>query len=829
MNAHRAAILICLLLSLGLFADALLPSRTLLPAGFLYQRQPWASEHPNLAGDPAQQYDLLYQFYPWALFFRESMLSGQLPLWDPHTYLGTPFWANPQTAVLFPGTWLHLAVPPETSFTLLFMLKAALALTGMFLWLRRRGLPPPASLLGAAVFALSTHTLVSLAFPYSSVSVLFPWALLALDRLLERCHAGPSWGPWAALALACALLVSAGQPQSALAAFLALALFGLLRLLRPPPHWPSAASPSWRHRLRTALLAASAACAGALLCAVQWLPALDYKAEGLVGEGPRIISSGLPYLPGNLLNFLVPDLFGSPLRGDFWGFPGYHDAAFYSSLTALLLAPFAFLRPRSPQGPLFAALLAALSLGIMLGLAPLENLLDLPGLDLIRRNKMAFLAVFALAMMAGQGCHHLTGGKPPRAADRGASSWKLLAAWGVVLLLALWAALLYFQAERLHFSGQTLLEGAPWMALAVMAAGLATLFLAPYRWRGWLLAGLVCGELFLMGYAKNPRGSAPALYPPLPRLRQQLQGELPRLYSTRHTLLAPNSSMVYGLQDVRGYDVMTPRNLFRFMQAIDPSLGDEWTALQALDRNAMHPQRRMTLAFDRALASSWGPALEGYLKSESYWSVTAASITRPHLFNRLNVEWLWTRDGEAPAGYQPVEESGPVRLYRNPLAQPARLFFKWRHADGPQQALQRLQSLQDAETALIESGSDDLAVPAQGQAATDAPPSWDLLERSNQRRLYRVSTPAPALFVEFERHSPGWLVKTDGEERPALRVDSLFRGVLLPPGRHRVEFSYRPASFSRGAILSLLALLLVLGAALAAPSRKALAGVRKSR
>jgi uncharacterized membrane protein YfhO len=43
-------------------------------------------------------------------------------------------------------------------------------------------------------------------------------------------------------------------------------------------------------------------------------------------------------------------------------------------------------------------------------------------------------------------------------------------------------------------------------------------------------------------------------------------------------------------------------------------------------------------------------------------------------------------------------------------------------------------------------------------------------------------------------------------------VDYLLRGVLVPAGPHRVEFSYQPASFRAGWIISLLGLVGVLAA-----------------
>ncbi len=39
---------------------------------------------------------------------------------------------------------------------------------------------------------------------------------------------------------------------------------------------------------------------------------------------------------------------------------------------------------------------------------------------------------------------------------------------------------------------------------------------------------------------------------------------------------------------------------------------------------------------------------------------------------------------------------------------------------------------------------------------------------------------------------PGWQVKVDGKTSDLLTIHQLLRGVNLPPGKHQVDFSYRP-------------------------------------
>ena len=67
-----------------------------------------------------------------------------------------------------------------------------------------------------------------------------------------------------------------------------------------------------------------------------------------------------------------------------------------------------------------------------------------------------------------------------------------------------------------------------------------------------------------------------------------------------------------------------------------------------------------------------------------------------------------------------------------------------------------------------------------------------------------------SLLVLTDVHFPGWKATVDGRTAPIERVDYLLRGVVVPPGAHRVEFTYEPTSFRAGWIISLLAALAVL-------------------
>jgi uncharacterized membrane protein YfhO len=72
-----------------------------------------------------------------------------------------------------------------------------------------------------------------------------------------------------------------------------------------------------------------------------------------------------------------------------------------------------------------------------------------------------------------------------------------------------------------------------------------------------------------------------------------------------------------------------------------------------------------------------------------------------------------------------------------------------------------------------------------------------------------TTTDEPRLLVVSEMYFPGWDAYIDGRETMTYRTNYLFRGVVVPAGRHTVTFVYRPASVVAGGIVSALALVVV--------------------
>ena len=72
----------------------------------------------------------------------------------------------------------------------------------------------------------------------------------------------------------------------------------------------------------------------------------------------------------------------------------------------------------------------------------------------------------------------------------------------------------------------------------------------------------------------------------------------------------------------------------------------------------------------------------------------------------------------------------------------------------------------------------------------------------------------PGLVVLCDQFCPGWRLEVetddgDAEPAPILRTNRVMRGAWLPPGKHRLIWTYRPTSFKLGATVSMISWLVL--------------------
>ena len=188
IRAHpdAASALSLIVLPLLGFGRALMPGRALSAADVLFLTYPWRGLAPGLRPGNDLLTDPAYLFQPWLIYAVSEVWQGRIPLWNPHVFAGSPFFGNPQSALLFPLNWVALIVPIASAFALIAILKVAAIGLATYWFLRVRALHPLAALMGAISFMWSGLVVVWLQWTNATTLIFFPMLLASVELLRIR-------------------------------------------------------------------------------------------------------------------------------------------------------------------------------------------------------------------------------------------------------------------------------------------------------------------------------------------------------------------------------------------------------------------------------------------------------------------------------------------------------------------------------------------------------------------------------------------------------------------------------------------------------------------
>jgi hypothetical protein len=119
-----------------------------------------------------------------------------------------------------------------------------------------------------------------------------------------------------------------------------------------------------------------------------------------------------------------------------------------------------------------------------------------------------------------------------------------------------------------------------------------------------------------------------------------------------------------------------------------------------------------------------------------------------------------------------------------------------------------------AHSAVVETEQplDEWAASSAGDTAVENKESCRITHYDPQRIVIETHLARPGLLVLSDAWFPGWkaIVTAEGTSResPIYRTDRVLRGVWLSAAEQTVEFRFQPASYVRGAVISVMSWLI---------------------
>jgi hypothetical protein len=530
--------------------------------------------------------DIMLYFHPALAFEHHWLQKGILPLWNPHILFGQPFVGNPQEWILYPSTLLVAWLGAERGISWGAVIHIWLAGVGVWLFALRLGYTPLQAIAAGTLWMLCGAVVLR----PQHVGILqtiawYGWSFWAVEGLLQRAEILRAiW-----LTIVLALVSLAGSPQMFHVLFLALLGWVLFR---------------WRtvvDKRGTLGWGATAVSVALLIGSAHWLPLAELLRHT---DRVRLSLQELTVYalsPMQVVQFLIPDLFGFPWRGDY-ALPLFHwEFAFFVGTIPLLVM---LAHWRQAQGfERFWKWATFLSLWMAVG--PYGGLYTLahyliPGMQGFRiPARWTALTDFALCLWSVAVFERVQLSK---------RWWWLLA--GLVAGAGFWnlfgTGVARSLAPSLEDTPKALalvetIQVALWRAAAMSAVAIAILSLQN-RWRWWLGAGLTLAELLWIAIPANPTCSPAVFTPPLAAtaLHQSAQrlfvpdttptwlryvnagdygsSDLQTLRTFRASMCS-NIGMAHGVSEASGYEPAPLRESWRVFTELQARWRDDAAAL----------------------------------------------------------------------------------------------------------------------------------------------------------------------------------------------------------------------------------------------------------
>lgn len=556
MRTERKVDLLVLLALAGLIllwvGVAFLPGRVLLPLDIVTQLwPPWQQPDTAVSIHNPLITDVVDYIYPVKAFAAEQVKAGTLPLWNPYVLGGYPLTYNTQAGLWYPLSLLYYVLEPATAVDLTIFWQLFLGGIFMFAYLRQLRLRRAAAFLGVVLFLSNGMMVVWLEWQVVHAAVIWlPLCLFFIERLAQKLESRNENSPQPAfrtdaLLSGCAFAMPwlGGHWNWALYSSLTAVVYMVWRL----------GAVFWRQSCQGFAQQREAASQGLLilgvgvgLSAIQVLPAFVYLNQG--HRQPFTLAESLALgLKDRAVVALIPDFFGNPVAGNWWGPTNYNETAFYLAIFPLFLALLApFLRQDGTTR--FHTVWSTVGLLWALGTPAYALLWALPVFNGLWPSRAVTVVVFGTAVLSALALDKLL--------DDGVN-WRSvrrrIGGVTAVLLTVFFAYLWHYRPEMAGLRG-----GLLWFGLMLLAALLLLLArprLKPERF-ALLAVTLVLIDTLWIGRDYNTIGDVAGLYPETETARFLHSDPAPYRIATLPQGVAypPNTNLPHRIPAISGYE-----------------------------------------------------------------------------------------------------------------------------------------------------------------------------------------------------------------------------------------------------------------------------------
>lgn len=695
--------------------------------------------------------DIIGQIYPWKIFDINALKNGEIPLWNPYSFSGTPHLANYQSSVFSPFNLVFFIFSNINAWTILVLLQPLLA--GLFTYFFARSLKIGniGALIASISFMFSGFMTTWMGYATLGYAILFlPLALFAIQKFFETKRNLFI----ILLALSIPLSFFSGHFQTSLYFLIFVSLFTVFKLVET------------RDKKLT-LLAFIFIFLGLLVTSIQLFPSIE-----LYLNAPRsTIFQKIEAIPlSHLATIFAPDFFGNPVtRNNPIGH--YAEWASYIGILALFFAFYGVFRKRNRK-IIFFLLTGVFSLLLAFDTPLLDLLfkLRIPVLSTSAASRIIVIFSFSIAIMSSFGIEKIID-------DIRKRDIKYFFALGLIFSFVF--VILFFYSETLVPAFSITAKRNLILPFLIFGVGSFSLFLVLVNKK--ILYFSLAAIIFLVSFDMlrfsvkwQPFDSKNLVFPNAP-IMEHLR-DIRSEYRVFGNVGAGEFSVYYNLPSVEGYD---PLYVLRYGQF-----------LSTLKKGQILPPARSGVDFEnRGIYSKKAVDLLG-IKYIFYKGGDKGKI------------WGFPFSSYEKGKFVQVFKDRKYRIYENISVFPRAFFVKnYLVEKGDQKIIGQMfaQDFDLRESAVLEENPGIKNNSTGGSAIITS-------YKSNNIEIQTKSNSDNILLLT-DVYYPGWTAKIDGKATKIYRADFTFRGIVVPKGKHKVKFIYDPISFRLGVLVTILGLL----------------------
>lgn len=743
-----------------------IPSDILVGAYFPWLDYKWGYSVGVPVKNPAPS-DVISIIYPWRFLGISLMKQGIIPLWDSSILLGTPLLANFQAALLNPINVLFFLLPFNLAWSVQVILQPFFISLSMYLYLRNLKISQTASIFGSILFSFSGFSIVWMEYNTIGFTILFiPLIFLLTDKLLEK----PKIHLAFLIAISLCIQIFSGYPQISLYTIFFASVYFTFRLYA-----------SKKDRIKKIIVFGLSILSGILLASVQILPSLELLQHSIRNIDTVAQSGKIQFLPlSHLLTFFVPDFFGNPATGNYWGIGSYDNFAFSISSIGIVFLVLALIQKKIYRTQPIYVIILTLSLFISLS-HPLNDFLvknSLFGLKSAVATRNLLFFDFAASVISAWGLMLFIDQKVSRLKILYPISIYLGILGGLIISLTLIRD--WISTDQSAVSKEVLSYGLKNTTVAlknvILPMGLIflTTLLVLFKERFKKIFILMVFILLIFDVTRSSKKY---------------------LSFTSPELLYPKTPAIEKLQELTR-DHRFEREIGEIIPA------NTWTPFGLSSASGQNPMYQLTTSQYISLINNGGKTSTGRFAE-------IRNLESP-LMNTLNISHLAfiNRDEKEstpnPSGkpfkhlrmpyFKEVANFNTVRIYENTT----NLGFAWfskntKCKNTYEELLNPLYSAKELMVTECPNGQD---------INTDKSGKVNVRKINPSKIVFTMNSAQENYLHISQSFYPGWKAYLKGQELPVYRSNLALSAIKIPTGNNLIEFKYEPESFYRGLFIS---------------------------